>query len=57
MMNKTDTVHVMGLKSNVEAYQRGRKRQWKVVVQSMGLGITLSAFNGMPGVSQDTGKM
>lgn len=46
-------VPVLDLKSNVKTDQQ---RKEKVVVKSMGLGVTLPAFNGMPGVSQATEK-
>lgn len=52
MENKADMVPARDLKSNVETAQQGRRRQWKVVVESMGLGVALSAFNGMLGKSR-----
>lgn len=39
MENKTDMVLARDLKLNVETAQQGRRRQWKVVVRSMGLGV------------------
>lgn len=52
MENKADMVPARDLKLNVETAQQGRRRQWKVVVESMGLGVALSAFNGMLGKSR-----
>lgn len=50
MENKADLVPARDLKSNMETAQQGRRRrQWKVAVNSMGLGVALSAFNGMLG--------
>lgn len=52
MENKADMVPARDLKSNVETTQQGRRRQWKVVVRSMGLGVALSAFNGRKNTAQ-----
>lgn len=52
MENKADMAPARDLKSNVETPQQGRRRQWKVVVRSMGLGVALSAFNSMLGKSR-----
>lgn len=56
MMNKTNMVPAMDLKSNVDTDPQGRRRQLRVVVKSMGVCVTLSAFNGMLGVSLATEK-